>query len=634
MVKRNNYSFYKLILLFLIVSVSMLTACGESGLKAAESNFGETAAILNSEEEAEASDKAVSEDAGVSDKTAFEETEISDKTASEDAEISVAPELEEKEKESKIAEEEEVHSENSAAEKTAEPRRAAEETQISENSRKTENSRKEQAEVQKDTALVFGDERADIYLPLLEGKRVALFTNQTGIVGNKVNTENGTCEGAKEPSSAAADAAQSERGANSENIGQEETETDSEDKKQKEHETVSEKEGQEETETDSEDKKQKEHGTASEKEGQREDLIPFGRTADGEAVESGEHILDALLRQNVDVTAVFVPEHGFRGTDDAGSQVSDSVDERTGVPVISLYGSGSAYPSAENMDRFDTLVIDIQDVGLRYYTYYISMYYLMDACASAGKNVLILDRPNPNGFYVDGPILEDEFSSGIGILPIPVVHGMTLGELARMINGEGWLSAGTDACSLTVVPCDNYTHETKSSLIINPSPNLKDMRAIYLYASTCYFENTAFSVGRGTEFPFEAYGSPYLTPVEGFEFVFTPESMTGAMSPPFEGQDCVGKDLRDIPLEQIWEEQINLKYVIDAYRVLQEQNPGISFFGSPDGRGHYWIDYLFGTDRVRQMIEEGRSAPEIQESWKAEADDFREQRRPYILYEE
>ena len=286
------------------------------------------------------------------------------------------------------------------------------------------------------------------------------------------------------------------------------------------------------------------------------------------------------------------------------------------------------------MDRFDTLVIDIQDVGLRYYTYYITMYYLMDACAAAGKEVIILDRPNPNGFYVDGPILQDEFVSGVGILPIPVVHGMTLGELAQMFNGEGWLSGGKDACLLTVVPCENYTHQTKSSLVINPSPNLKDMRAVYLYASTCYFENTAFSIGRGTEFPFEIYGSPYITDNDEFDFSFTPVSMEGASSPDFEGQECYGKDLRGIPLRQIWDEKINLEYVIDAYHALQEQNPGISFFGQPDGNGHYWIDILFGTDRVRRMIEEGDGPREIEQSWQTEVEAFKEQRRPYLLYDE
>ena len=454
-----------------------------------------------------------------------------------------------------------------------------------------------------DPDIILGDERTDIYLPMLDGKRVALFTNQTGIVGNRIET--GTDSVAELP--------------------REDENTDTGSTDAGSIHVVG------DTGADSLGDK-KDTGADSFTGG--EDLIPFGQTGDGSPVEYGEHIVDALVRQKVDLTVIFVPEHGLRGKDDAGAQVQDSVDEKTGLPAISLYGSGAAYPSSADMDRFDTLVIDIQDVGLRYYTYYITMYYLMDACAAAGKEVVILDRPNPNGFYVDGPVLRDEFVSGVGKLPIPVVHGMTLGELAQMINGEGWLSCGKDSCLLTVVPCDNYTHQKKSSLVVNPSPNLKDMRAVYLYASTCYFENTAFSVGRGTAFPFEIFGSPYVTGNDEYDFFFTPESMEGAASPAFEGQECYGKNLRGLPLRQIWNEKINLEYVIDAYRVLQKQNPGISFFGQPDGSGHYWIDILFGTDRVRGMIEEGAGPREIEQSWQTEVEAFKEQRRPYLLYEE
>ena len=330
------------------------------------------------------------------------------------------------------------------------------------------------------------------------------------------------------------------------------------------------------------------------------------------------------------MTAVFSPEHGFRGTSDAGAGVDDTVDEKTGIPIISLYGNRPKQPTAAELDLFDVLVVDIQDVGLRYYSYYITMYHLMDACAAAGKEFVILDRPNPNGFYVDGPVLEEEFTSGVGRLPVPVVHGMTLGELARMINGEGWLSTGPDSCRLTVVPCQNYTHRTLTSLVMRPSPNLKDMRAVYLYASTCFFENTAFSVGRGTDHPFEIYGSPYLRD----SFSFTPVSMEGAVSPPFEGQTCYGRDLRAIPLDHILQEKIDLTYLTDAYRALQDTRPDISFFGDPDGAGHYWIDYLFGTDRVRRMIEEGCGPEEIESAWQDEVEAFKEQRQQYLLYEE
>ena len=496
-------------------------------------------------------------------------------------------------------------------------RETAEEEETAKSARETaeeEESAKPGDGSEADPDIILGDERTDIYLPMLDGKRVALFTNQTGIVGNRIET--GAASEAELPredentdtGSTDAGSIQVVEDAGTDPMGDKE-------------------------DAGADSLKAKEDAGADSFTG-GEDLIPFGQTVDGSSVEYGEHIVDALVRQKVDLTVIFVPEHGLRGKDDAGAQVLDSVDEKTGLPAISLYGSGAAYPSSADMDRFDTLVIDIQDVGLRYYTYYITMYYLMDACAAAGKEVVILDRPNPNGFYVDGPVLQEEFVSGVGILPIPVVHGMTLGELAQMINGEGWLSCGKDSCLLTVVPCENYTHQTKSSLVINPSPNLKDMRAVYLYASTCYFENTAFSVGRGTAFPFEIFGSPYVTGNDEYDFFFTPESMEGAASPAFEGQKCYGKNLRNIPLRQIQDEKINLEYVIDAYGALQEQNPGISFFGQPDGSGHYWIDILFGTDRVRGMIEEGAGPREIEQSWQTEVEAFKEQRRPYLLYEE
>ena len=449
--------------------------------------------------------------------------------------------------------------------------------------------------------VIYGDERADLYMPLLQGKRVAVFSNQTGIVGNRI------LEASAEDSEAGGALVNPEDSASADTEG-----------------------GSEPEETAFADvKKEKVSG-----ETMAGDLVPFGQRADGTPVEYGEHILDALVRQGVNVTTVFSPEHGFRGTGDAGAAAESYVDEKTGVPVISLYGSGTAGPSGADLDRFDALVIDIQDVGLRFYTYYISMYYLMDACAAAGKEVVILDRPNPNGFYVDGPILQDGFYSGVGMLPIPVVHGMTLGELAQMINGEGWLSAGRDACRLTVVPCENYRHDTLTALVTRPSPNLRDMRAVYLYPSTCLFENTACSVGRGTTHSFECFGSPYLQGAEGYDFTFVPESMEGAHSPVFEGQTCYGKDLREIPLSQILEDHLQIEYVIDTYKTMQAQNPGVSFFGSPDGNGRYWIDNLLGTDRIRHMIEDGSSAEEIRASWQEDVEAFKAQRRPYLLYEE
>ena len=375
-----------------------------------------------------------------------------------------------------------------------------------------------------------GDEQPEVYMPLLEGKRIALFTNQTGIL----------------------------------------------------------------------------KGT-------------------------GEHILDVLMEKQLDVSFVLCPEHGFRGNLDAGAEVKDDVDEKTGIPLHTAYGEGL---SKEELDDFDVLVVDIQDVGLRYYTYYISMFHLMENCAEAGKEVVVLDRPNPNGFYVDGPLLQDEYVSQVGALPIPVVHGMTLGELSLMINGEGWLGSGKDSLKLTVVPCQNYTHQTLTEITVNPSPNLRDMRAIYLYASTCFFENTAVSVGRGTEYPFTVYGSPYLKDTGDNSFSFTPKSIPGALQPPYENEECFGRDLREIELDFILQNGINLTYLCDAYRDLHSAHPEISFFGNPDKKGRYWLDYLTGSDAVRKLIEEGKTPEEIEKSWEADVRQFRAKRAPYLLYED
>ena len=443
--------------------------------------------------------------------------------------------------------------------------------------------------------VILGDERLEEYIPLLDGKRVALFSNHTGIVGDEVTYVENAVE------TRDGDEKLMQQGAGEQSQEELRFGTDSEDLSF----------------------------------GNNLEVLPFGFGPDGSEVIYGEHILDVLLKQDVNVTAIFSPEHGFRGTEDAGALVNDSVDVKTGVPILSLYGSyDSHYPSEESMAQFDTLVVDMQDVGLRYYTYYISLYYLMDACAAHDKEVMILDRPNPNGFYVDGPILQDGYHSGVGQLPIPIVHGMTWGELAQMMNGEGWLNSGKDSCMLTIIPCENYTHQTKTALIRNPSPNLKDMRAVYLYASTCFFENTAFSVGRGTDYPFEIYGTPYLSGVSGYDYTFIPESMSGAAAPQFEGQTCYGKELRELTLEEIWQEQINLTYLVSAYQDLKEKRPDISFFGTPDSNGRYFLDLLCGTDEVRRMIEEGYSAEEIEESWQKDVETFKEQRRPYLLYEE
>lgn len=332
------------------------------------------------------------------------------------------------------------------------------------------------------------------------------------------------------------------------------------------------------------------------------------------------HLVDMLVADGIDVVTIFSPEHGFRGDADAGEHVAGSVDPQTGIKISSLYDGKSGRPSDESMRSFDVLLVDIQDVGLRYYTYYISMVKLMDACAEFGRKVIVLDRPNPNGHYIDGPILDMKYKSGVGWLPIPVVHGMTLGELARMVNGEHWLSEGR-VCDLTVVPCLNYTHQTRYVLPIPPSPNLPNMRSIYLYPSICYFEATPVSLGRGTDWPFQVYGHPNMI---GYTFSFTPRSVPGAKNPPLLNKKCYGVDLTHLTDEEIWAKGINLEYVIDAYRNL---NLGDHFFRP-------FFEKLIGVDYVRKMIKEGKSADEIKAMWRDDVEKFREQRRPYLLYAE
>lgn len=333
-----------------------------------------------------------------------------------------------------------------------------------------------------------------------------------------------------------------------------------------------------------------------------------------------KHLLDILLENKFNVVAIFSPEHGFRGKADAGEHISNSVDPETGVPILSLYDGKSQKPSQASMRKFDLLIVDIQDVGLRFYTYYISMVRLMDACAEYDRKMLLLDRPNPNGHYVDGPILDMKYQSGVGALPIPIVHGMTLGELAQMVNGEKWLP-GSRVCDLTVIPCKNYTHQTLYRLPIPPSPNLPDMKSIYLYPSTCLFEGTPVSLGRGTSLPFQVYGHPAM---KGYSYSFTPRSTAGAKNPPQLNKLCHGVNLSDLSDEEIRRKGVDLSYVIDAYRNLKM---GDRFFRP-------FFELLVGTDYVRKMIEQGKSADEIKAMWKDDVDQFKARRKPYLLYKE
>lgn len=333
-----------------------------------------------------------------------------------------------------------------------------------------------------------------------------------------------------------------------------------------------------------------------------------------------KHLLDVLLENKINVVAIFSPEHGFRGNADAGEHVSSSVDQKTGVPILSLYDGQLGKPSEDSMHKFDLLIVDIQDVGLRFYTYYASMVRLMDACAEYNRKMLILDRPNPNGHYVDGPILDMKYKSGVGWLPIPVVHGMTLGELALMVNGERWLPASR-ICDITVIKCKNYTHQTMYQLPIPPSPNLPNMKAVYLYPSICYFEATPVSLGRGTQLPFQVYGHPNMT---GYNYSFTPQSTSGAKNPPQLGRLCHGVNLSALSEEEIRKKGVDLSYLIDAYRNLNMDD----YFFRP------FFERLIGTDYVRKMIEQGKDADEIKAMWKEDVEKFKVQRRPYLLYEE
>ena len=382
-------------------------------------------------------------------------------------------------------------------------------------------SPKHETEVAK--RVVTGDERTELYLPLIKGKRVALFSNQTGLVG-----------------------------------------------------------------------------------------------------EDHRHVLDVLVEKGVKMAAIFSPEHGFRGHADAGAIVADEVDEQTGIPILSLYGQNrKKHLGEEAIGMFDVLLVDIQDVGLRYYTYYVTMCHLMDACAKYGREVIILDRPNPNGHYVDGPILDMKLKSGVGYLPIPVVHGMTLGELARMAVGEKWLNEGND-CKLTVIPCQNYTHQTHYTLPVAPSPNLPNMQAIYLYPSLCPFEGTVVSMGRGTDKPFQQYGHPEMRACHTYSF--TPQSVPGATHPTLLGEKCYGKDLSTIPYDTIWKQQMSLAYVIDAYKCMKAEGKADGFFTS-------FFDKLLGQTYVREMIEKECSETDIRACWQEEVAEFKKRRQKYLLYE-
>ena len=324
-------------------------------------------------------------------------------------------------------------------------------------------------------------------------------------------------------------------------------------------------------------------------------------------------IVDFLIENKISVQKIFAPEHGFRGTADAGEHVVDGKDTKTGLPIISLYGNNKK-PKPEQLAGIDVMVFDLQDVGARFYTYISSLHYIMEACAENKIQLIVLDQPNPNGGIVDGPILEKEFTSFVGMHPIPLLHGMTIGEYAKMINGEKWLKDGIQ-CNITVIPCLNYKREMDYSLPVKPSPNLPNDQAVNLYPSLCLFEGTNVSVGRGTEMQFQIYGSPFLPKSD---FSFTPIPNLGAKEPVYKNQLCYGENLTLIPKV----DKLELKWLIKAYNSTSDKS---KFFND-------FFTKLAGTKKLQQQIEQGVSETKIRKSWEKGLSDFKEMRKKYLIY--
>ncbi|MFM7667364.1 MAG: exo-beta-N-acetylmuramidase NamZ domain-containing protein [Bacteroidota bacterium] len=330
------------------------------------------------------------------------------------------------------------------------------------------------------------------------------------------------------------------------------------------------------------------------------------------------HLIDSLLSLGVQIKLVFAPEHGFRGQADNGEHISNETDKKTGLKIVSLYGDNSK-PTSEHLKNIDLVIYDIQDVGVRFYTYISTLHYVMEACAENGKKLLILDRPNPNGHYIDGPILKKEFSSFVGMHPVPVVYGMTVGEYAQMINGEKWLKNGIQ-CDITVIPCENYSHSTFYSVPIAPSPNLKTDWAIALYPSLCFFEGTTISMGRGTDRPFEIYGHPKF---DSTSFSFTPTPRIGSKNPPFMNQICFGIDCvkeNTFPMSSI-----DLRPLIKAKNLLNNRD---KYINSPS-----FFNKLAGDTLLKYQIENNISEEEIRNSWIKGLEEFKVVRSKYLLYD-
>ena len=346
-------------------------------------------------------------------------------------------------------------------------------------------------------------------------------------------------------------------------------------------------------------------------EGKRVGIVGNQTSIIGEA-----HLVDTLLSLGVDVRKIYTPEHGFRGTADAGAKVNNGKDEKTGLPIVSLYGKNKK-PTPEMLQGIDIILFDLQDVGVRFYTYISTMSYVMEAAAENGLPVIVLDRPNPNGFYVDGPVLKSENKSFVGMHQVPVVYGMTIGEYAKMVNGECWLKGGI-TCDLTVIPINNYNRNAIYELPVKPSPNLPNWESVYLYPTLCFFEGSIVSIGRGTETPFQIYGHPDMRG----SYTFTPKSTSGASKPLLEGQRCRGENLVEFAHDYLNNtDQLQLEWFIEAYLQLKDKG----FFKD-------YFRLLSGDKQMQRDIENGKSAEEIRASWKNDLDAFKVIRAKYLLY--
>ncbi len=338
----------------------------------------------------------------------------------------------------------------------------------------------------------------------------------------------------------------------------------------------------------------------------------------GDEVYGYSHLLDTLVTLGVEVKKIFVPEHGFRIDVEAGGHIDDEVDPKTGIPIVSMYGA-TRRMKTDDIQDIDILVFDIQDVGVRFYTYINTLQYVMEAAAARGILLIVLDRPNPNGHYVDGPVLDTAYRTFVGLQPVPVVYGLTIGEYAQMLNGEHWIPK---PCDLIVIPCQHYSHRTKYELPLPPSPNLPNLRSVLLYPGLCFFEGTVMSLGRGTSKPFQVVGHPDY-PEHGFSF--TPRSLRSAVNPPLKDQLCYGIDLSGADVDSLFKQgKMDLHLLLRCYQLMNRD----TFFQAK------WFDTLAGGPAFREAIEKGWTEAQIRESWKAGIVAFKEKRKKYLLYSE